>query len=245
MVSKGFLAIVCILATQLAPLPALALGGSKSDATPPTQGAAPGDLSNLQPCTTPPAPGEDAVCSCAPARVAKSVWGTGPFTADSDICTAARFTGAVGAEGGAVHLSGLPGLEKYEGGKANGVTTHDWGAFSTSFGVEPVATGPIAASAPDLAQCGRMPAGVDVYDCACQGSEAESRASVWGADPFTADSAICAAALFLGYIEAGKPANVHVLRAPGLEAYEGDSSNGVSTAKWGAFDSSIVFDWNR
>lgn len=243
-----------VFAAQIAPLPALALGGSKSGAESAPK-AAPGpiqpalDLSDIAACTTPPAEGEETVCACAPGARAGSVWGTGPFTGDSDICTAARFSGAIGPDGGAVRLLGLPGMNAYEGGTANGVTTRSWGGYGRSFSVAPVAAAATAAqtAAPGalLEQCARLPEGVDSYSCSCQGSAAEARGSVWGSDPFTADSSICAAAQLTGYIEAGQPGNVYVLRIRGLEHYSGTSSNGVKSNDWGAYKSSFVFDWNQ
>lgn len=63
-----------------------------------------------------------------------SVWGTGPFTADSSICTAALFAGEITAEeGGEVTFELSEGLDSYEGGEANGVTTRSYGVYDSSF----------------------------------------------------------------------------------------------------------------
>lgn len=63
-----------------------------------------------------------------------SVWGTGPFTADSSICTAAVFAGQIAPHyGGEATFEILGGLESYEGGEANGVTTQPHGSSDSSF----------------------------------------------------------------------------------------------------------------
>lgn len=63
-----------------------------------------------------------------------SVWGTGPFTADSSICTAALYAGEITAdEGGEVTFKFSEGLDSYDGGKANDVTTQSYGSYSSSF----------------------------------------------------------------------------------------------------------------
>lgn len=258
-------ALFAALAVAMAPGVVMALGGSNASAPtdsistpgnaesggPATPEAPEGlDLSNVAACTTAPRDGAELVCSCAPDARVGSVWGTGPFTGDSDVCTAARFAGAIGAEGGVVRLTGLPGMSSYAGGTANGVTTRTWGGYGRSFSVEPVGApvdGPAqtGAAESDLEQCSRLPSGVDSYACSCQGNAAEARGSVWGSDPFTTDSSICAAALLTGYITAGQPASVHVLRIQGLEKYTGTTQNGVTSNSWGRYGSSFVFDWNQ
>jgi hypothetical protein len=62
------------------------------------------------------------------------VWGTGPFTADSSICTAAVFAGQIAPHyGGEATFEISEGLESYEGGEANGVTTQPHGPSDSSF----------------------------------------------------------------------------------------------------------------
>jgi hypothetical protein len=79
-------------------------------------------------------PGAALTCSCSiEAIAAGSVWGSGPYTADSSICRAARHAGAVSAAGGEVRLRVGEGRESYVGSERNGVTAGQWGSFSTSF----------------------------------------------------------------------------------------------------------------
>ncbi len=63
-----------------------------------------------------------------------SVWGTGTYTADSSICTAAVHAGLVDqAEGGTATIEVVAGLDAYEGTTANGVTSSAYGAYDPAF----------------------------------------------------------------------------------------------------------------
>ena len=71
---------------------------------------------------------------CPPDGTPAAVWGRGPFTDDSSICTAAVFAGRITLErGGIVHLKPKPGRAHYEGAERNGVTTRDFPAFPGSY----------------------------------------------------------------------------------------------------------------
>ena len=72
-------------------------------------------------------------CACLAGEGTGAVWGSGPYTADSDICTAALHAGAVGAGGGTVTVIRIGGLEAYSGSAANGVTTEGWSSYGSSF----------------------------------------------------------------------------------------------------------------
>ena len=176
-------------------------------------------------------------CSCpAGAGNTGSVWGDGPYTGDSDVCSAARHAGAVGEAGGVVQITAEPAQRSYTASKANGVTTNSWGPFDESFAV----TG-IKARA-NGAACKTMPNGADTHQCVC-GPAKGAGLSVWGSHPYTADSDICTAARHAGVLsEAGGAVNV--LRVRGLAAYAGSQANGVTTSNWQGFDSSIVFNGN-
>ena len=39
--------------------------------------------------------------------------------------------------------------------------------------------------------------------------------------------------------------DVFVLRVMGLQSYSGGEGYGVTTSDWGAYDTSIIFDWNQ
>ena len=183
----------------------------------------------------------EMVCNCSRVNVGGSVWGSGPYTADSDICTAALHAGAIDRDGGIVRLFDRPGQSSYDGSSANGVTTGGWGSYGQSFDVA-AADGRAPDRVSTLPVCATLPAGVDSYDCSCAAGAAGG--SVWGNGPYTADSDICTAARHAGYIDAAG-GDVFVLRAQGLAGYSGGESNGITTSDWGAYGDSIVFNWNR
>ena len=183
----------------------------------------------------------ETTCACPANPVAGSVWGSGPYTADSDLCTAARHAGAVGGDGGAVQVIPRPGQSGYSGSTTHGVSTAGWGSYDKSFDVLPAAGVQVAVST--LPQCGTMPSGAETHACDCPANPA--RGSVWGNGPYTADSDICTAALHDGYIDAAG-GTVNVIRVQGLSSYAGlEGEGGVTTSDWGAYDSSITFDWNQ
>ena len=63
-----------------------------------------------------------------------SVWGTGTYTDDSSICTAAVHAGVITPDdGGTVVIEIAPGQSSYQGSTAHGVTSNDYGEFGGSF----------------------------------------------------------------------------------------------------------------
>ena len=176
-------------------------------------------------------------CSCVAPLVAGTVWGSGPFTADSNLCTAATHAGLVGANGGDITVTKVAGQSSYQGSTQNGITTNGWGQFGTSIVISSASTRG-ATAAP---HCTTMPDGVNRHECSC--AENAPIGTVWGSDPFTADSNICAAAIHAGAIGAAR--SVVVLRMLGLDGYRGSSNNGVVTQTWdSSFRDSITFDRN-
>ena len=230
---------------------ALALPGAAAAQSKGGQGKLP---ENLAACGTLPDNTESHDCVCEAGFATGSVWGAGPYTADSSICTAALHAGVIGADGGAVTVLRKPGQASYDGSESNGVTTRSWGSYDASFdvrsssGTTTAETGGVdgsgteVAAAADLPACATLPDGVDDYACEC--GRGLARGSVWGAGPYTSDSDICTAARHAGVIRAFG-GEVRVLRIQGLDRYAGGSGNGVTTsARDDAYDSSIVFDMN-
>jgi hypothetical protein len=59
-----------------------------------------------------------------------AVWGTGPFTGDSDLATAAVFAGVLKVgQAGIVKVKLVPSPASFQGGNANGVTTSAYGQY--------------------------------------------------------------------------------------------------------------------
>ncbi len=224
---------VLLVSALCAAGPALAQSGKKSagGGAAVVAPACPGQALNI---TAP------TLCTCAPGAGGGSVWGSGPYTADSSICTAALHAGVLGRGGGAVQVIPRPGQSSYAASTANGVATSGWGSYGQSFDV--VAGGTPTAFATGLPRCETMPAGAAEHVCSCPANAATG--SLWGNGPYTADSDICTAARHAGYIDEDG-GDVYVLRIQGLEAYVSGESYGITSADWGAYGESIVFDWNR
>jgi len=83
-------------------------------------------------CTKMPGGAETHECSCAADTASGSVWGSSPYTDDSDLCTAARHAGYIGGEGGDIFVIRVAGLAAYAGSENEGETTRDWGSHSSS-----------------------------------------------------------------------------------------------------------------
>lgn len=59
--------------------------------------------------------------------------------------------------------------------------------------------------------------------------------SVWGSNPYTADSALAKAAVHAGVLQSGETGWVRVTILPGQQSYVGSSKNGVTTGDWGQY----------
>lgn len=182
-------------------------------------------------------------CSCsAMAVTAGSVWGSGPYTTDSGACRAARHAGAVPSRGGVVRFEMVAGLARHPGSTRNGVQSMDYGPWATSF----LASAPGAPPSPAAAveQCPDSMlafAGSDeVLRCACPAA-LTGQGSVWGSDTYTADSAVCRAALHAGAVtQRGGEVTVRML--DGEPRYLGTTRRGVQSQNFGAYRASFRFD---
>lgn len=80
------------------------------------------------------APGTTGTLFCAPGGPFGTVWGTGVYTGDSSICTAAVHFGVIAADtGGSVAFDVLGEQPEFVGSSARGVTTLDYGSYGPSF----------------------------------------------------------------------------------------------------------------
>jgi hypothetical protein len=71
---------------------------------------------------------------CRPSGKVYPVWGTGTYTNDSSICTAAVHAGLITLdEGGAVTIEIRPGEESYEATERNGIPSLSYGSWGGSF----------------------------------------------------------------------------------------------------------------
>ena len=78
---------------------------------------------------------EEAItCHCAPASFGGGgVWGTGLYTHDSHLCTAALHAGFVSEDGGPVTAEPQPDAGSYLGSTRNGVSPNDYGSYNGAF----------------------------------------------------------------------------------------------------------------
>lgn len=202
------------------------------------------------------APGMSYVVNC-PANCAasgRSIWGSGPYTADSALCVAAAHAGAIAdAQGGTFQVVFDQGQPAYRGSVQNNVKSSDYGSYSESYwvrteaGTAPQATAAAPQGAPQVAQIGctfvanqlvnRAPGMTYRVDCPA-GCSATPR-TIWGTDTYTADSAVCTAALHAGIIT-DRGGQLTVTIAPGQPAYRGSTRNGVRSSDYGSYGESYT-----
>lgn len=188
-------------------------------------------LAQATECGPFPATGESYACTCAAGATAGPVWGSGPYTADSDLCTAARHAGVLGQEGGRVVAQAVAPPPSFTGTTSNGVAAMDWGTFDRSYVFE---GGTVGAGTVPCGQLGSQAVTV----CSCPpGPQA---GAVWGSGPYTDDSDICSAAQHAGVLPAGG-GEVTVRRVAGQTAYRGTTQNGVTSLDFGEWGASFTF----
>ena len=165
------------------------------------------------------------------------VWGDGVYTSDSILAAAAVHAGLLQpGEAGIVSVEIVPGLPSYEGAERNGVTSLDYGAWDVAYrlvGVEP-AEGPSVLPDPGNLAAYRGQDGAILHFEVTGASEG----SVWGDGIYTDDSALAAAAVHAGVLEAGETGQVDVEILPGQGSYAGAERNGVASGDYGAWSGS-------
>lgn len=177
-----------------------------------------------------------------------SVWGTGLYTDDSSVCTAAVHAGVITrARGGAVRIEIRPGAPGYAASSHNGVTSGRWGRWSGSFVIlggklappplRPNRPGQITWSANATSHRARPGSVVTVW-CPAHG---RLTAPVWGDGVYTDDSAICVAAVHAGRITAAAGGAVTIEILPGQTGYPAATHHGVQSRRWGKWRGSFVF----
>lgn len=177
------------------------------------------------------------VCACpAEATATGAVWGSDVYTDDSAVCRAALHAGMIGTGGGTIWVRAAPGRESYPALDRNGVASGTWGSWGRSIAFGPVDQADEAALHPGPALCPENAAGRTVGEtltCSCT-AEATAAGLVWGTGPYTADSAICRAALHAGAIRAAGGV-VHVILVAGQSRYRASERHGVISAVWDSY----------
>lgn len=188
--------------------------------------------------------GTEHKIDCPANGKADTVWGTGTYTDDSSICTAAVQSGLITfAAGGQVTILIGPGQDSFEGGVANGVESQDYGSWGGTFSFPDAPPGSVSFTASAKSwnrnlsdNAGDLGKKVTVV-CSKNGKAG----SVWGSGPYTTDSSVCTAAVHAGLITFADGGTVVAEIGPGQDSYSGSSANGVKTSDYGSYDSSFTF----
>ncbi len=179
---------------------------------------------------------------CPAGGTPRVVWGSGTYTDDSSICTAAVHAGRISfARGGTVTILVKPGQSSYAGTTRNGVTTRAYGSWGGSYvivGATPGTASALAGSGWNVDSRGlRASIGQRFkYGCPAGGTPRV----VWGSGTYTDDSSICTAAVHAGRISFARGGTVTILVKPGQSSYTGTTRNGVTTRAYGSWGGSYV-----
>lgn len=182
----------------------------------------------------------DFVYECPANGTLGPVWGSGIYSDESSVCSAAVHAGVITPqEGGTVTIRTRPGQTAYASGERNGVSAEEAGSGQGSFiflsSAMPV-SGPIdwAFGAADLR--GRLDQSF-TFTCLPNGKIN----NVWGSDLYTDDSSVCSAAVHAGLINTRDGGTVSIRMMPGQGAYTSTSRNGVTTIGYGNWHGSYIF----
>ena len=190
-------------------------------------------------------PGATGTLDCPAGGSFATVWGTGTYTSDSSICTAAVHYGWITPErGGRVSFQQVAGLDAYQGSAQNGVSSFDYGSWSSSFQITAAVALP---SAPASMTWDASPDSLAVsenvgqsYSYLCP-PHAGPLGTIWGTDVYTSDSPICVAAQHRGLISPANGGPVTILILGPQPVYAGASRNGVTSDDYGSWDRSFIF----
>ncbi len=189
-------------------------------------------------------PGQVVTYDCPARGQAATVWGSGLYTDDSSICTAAVHAGVITlASGGPVDIEWQPGASAYPGTSHNGVTTQAWGKWSGSFIVIGGSQPPprrLPANSISWADSATAYRGQDGLQATFFCPAGGNARAVWGTSIYTDDSSICSAAVHEGLITTASGGDVTIEILPGEPGYISSRSNGVITSGWGSWSGSFA-----
>ncbi len=183
---------------------------------------------------------------------ARSIWGTGVYTDDSSIGTAAVHMGLINfAQGGKVVIETRDGMDRYEGSLQNGVSSYSYGAWDASF-VFIDAKGTVVMPKQASMTTTEIPA-ADWRTTAAQWEvkpgaryslvlpPGGSAGPIWGTDIYTNDSSIGTAAVHAGLITFNSGGKVTLELVEGKPSYEGSTRNGVTSSSYGNWGGNFRF----
>ncbi len=191
------------------------------------------------------ADGETFDYECTPDGTLDTVWGAGIYTDDSSVCSAAVQMGLITLEeGGEVTIEIAAGLDAYEGGTANGVTSLVYGPWDGSFVFPDAPPESVTFEVTDISwdksakSLGLAEGDSETVECAKGGSTG----AIWGSGPYTADTSVCTAGVHAGVITVADGGEVTITVSAGEDSYEGTTANGVTSAGYGPYDLSFTVD---
>ncbi len=175
------------------------------------------------------------------------LWGTGVYTSDSDLGTAAVHAGFLRVgETADVTFTMLPRQSQYHGTMNHSVTSRDWGVWDGSFRIERAANNTSSSSRssdnaqPDpgsLYQLNAQPGQTFYFDVT--GGNA---GYVWGSELYTTDSTLATAAVHAGVLTVGQRGVIKVTILPGLNSYVAATRHGVTSSSWGSFPATMKIE---
>jgi len=179
-----------------------------------------------------------------------AVWGTGTYTDDSSICSAAVHAGQIQvAKGGVVLIEIRPGRASYAGSAAHGVRSGSWGRWGGSYvfigSAKPLPPQPVVVKGGPT----QITWSTNARTYRSQLSKRFSLTcpaggrigSVWGTGIYTDDSSICSAAVHAGLITTAQGGPISIEMQPAQSSYQGSQRFGVTSRKWNAWQGSFIF----
>ena len=195
------------------------------------------------PSSVPPGPLQWFRCRCPPGPYRGRVFGSCYYSADSDLCSAARHAGAIPENGAMILAHVRQGRAYYVGKTRNGITSrrgnlHD--RTITFDGLtdpveERLARWPICRHLFSVYSPGERQAGIT---CRCMAGALGFDGTPYGSGPYTGDSSICGAARHAGVLTSDDDLVTATL-APGLDDYPSSYRNGVASRRWGTYPFSM------
>jgi LCCL domain len=181
-----------------------------------------------------------------------AVWGTDVYTDDSAVCPALVHAGVLPESGGVASVTFVRGLRAYVGSERNGIKSNSYGDWRRSFYGQslgqdgqpssPPPTLPAANTARvDCSHRGTVVGGKPGSSLIiiCPAGCAERSYSVWGSNPYTLDSNVCASAVHAGIIPSGGGRALVTISA-GEPSYAASKKNGVEGRQYGRYGSSFT-----
>ncbi|MFC4158181.1 LCCL domain-containing protein [Chitinimonas lacunae] len=165
-------------------------------------------------------------------RTDGSVWGSNPYTDDSNLAAAAVHAGLVKAgESAIVKVMSTAGLSAYTGSSANGVTSQSYSGFPGSLTLQADDGGdnPILPTPSNMVAYRSMVGGV--YRFKLDGTYS---GSLWGTNIYTDDSSLSSAAIHSGAMTASGGV-VRVVMGPAHQVFIGSTQNGVHSINFGEY----------